>query len=122
MSALAEFTTVVIDCAKPAALAEFYRKIVDWEVTYSDEDCVYLGNGGPVQLGFQRVDGYRAAGWPDDAKHSHLDLKVTDLEQATKELVAIGAAVPEFQPGENQWRVLTDPEGHAFCLVAASVE
>jgi hypothetical protein len=116
MSALAEFTAVIIDCADPASLAEFYRKLTDWEVTYSDEDCASLGNGGPIQLGFQRIEGYRGPGWPDARKHAHLDLKVTDLEGTTKELLDIGATMPEFQPGEDKWVVLADPEGHLFCL------
>jgi len=29
----------------------------------------------------------------------------------------LGATRPGFQPGDS-WVVLTDPEGHAFCLVA----
>jgi hypothetical protein len=44
--------------------------------------------------------------------------QVTDLNVATKELLALGAAKPEFQPGEGQWTVLTDPEGHLFCIAA----
>ncbi|KUO22060.1 VOC family protein [Streptomyces dysideae] len=116
MPALAEFTAVVIDCADPAILAEFYRKATGWEITYSDQDFSSLGNGGPVQIAFQRIEGYQAPGWPDARTHAHLDLTVTDLESAAKELLAIGAAKPEFQPGEGKWVVLTDPEGHPFCL------
>ena len=33
--------------------------------------------------------------------------------------VALGAKVPEHQPGET-WRVLLDPAGHPFCLTAAA--
>jgi predicted enzyme related to lactoylglutathione lyase len=116
MSALAEVAAVVIDCAAPASLAEFYRQVTGWEITYSDEDYAYLGNGGPVQLGFQRIEGYRAPGWPDERKHAHLDLQVTDLESTVTELLALGATRPEFQPGEGKWVVLADPEGHVFCL------
>jgi hypothetical protein len=118
MPALARLSTVVIDCAVPGPLAEFYRTMTGWEVTYSDPDCIYLGDGGPIQLGFQRVAGYRPPSWPDPAKHAHLDLRVTDVEQTVKELLAVGATRPEFQPGGDQWVVLADPEGHPFCLVA----
>ena len=58
--------------AAPASLGEFYRKVTGWKVTYSDDTFAYLGDGGPIQLGFQRVDGYRAPGWPDAAKHARL--------------------------------------------------
>ncbi|MFF4657579.1 VOC family protein [Streptomyces sp. NPDC001381] len=120
MPALAEFTTVVIDCADPAALAEFYRKATGWDITYSDEDYVFLGGGagGRTQIAFQRVEGYQAPGWPDARKHMHLDFAVADLESAAAELLAIGAAKPEFQPGEGKWVVFTDPEGHPFCIAA----
>ncbi|WP_214415679.1 VOC family protein [Sphaerisporangium fuscum] len=117
MAALAEPTAFIIDCAAPKALAEFYQKVTGWEITHSDEDYAYLGEG-PIQLAFQRVDGYRGPGWPDAAKHAHIDFKVADVETATKELLALGATRPEFQPGEGQWTVFADPEGHLFCLSA----
>ena len=118
MAVRAELTAIIIDCAAPKALAEFYHHVTGWELTHSDHDSAYLGNG-PIQLAFQRVDGYEGPGWPNAAKHAHLDFTVADLDAATKELLALGAARPDFQPGENRWTVLTDPEGHAFCIVAA---
>ena len=119
MSPLAQLATVIIDCTTPGPLAEFYRTLTGWEVTYSDADCVCLGDGGPIQLGFQRVDGYEPPSWPGPAKQAHFDFKVTDVERTVKELVALGAAQPEFQPGGDEWVVLADPEGHLFCLAAA---
>jgi predicted enzyme related to lactoylglutathione lyase len=118
MPALARLATVVIDCTAPDQLAEFYRTVTGWEVTYRDGDCVHLGDGGPIQLGFQRVEGYQAPGWPSPAKQAHLDFTVTDVDRVAKELVAIGATRPEFQPGGDQWTVLADPEGHLLCLAA----
>jgi catechol 2,3-dioxygenase-like lactoylglutathione lyase family enzyme len=114
--ATAEISTIIFDTADPGALAEFYRRATGWETTSSDDDFVTLGNGGAIQLGFQRVDGYRSAGWPDPAKHAHLDLTVADLAEAEKELVGLGASRPEFQPGGDSWVVLRDPEGHVFCI------
>jgi hypothetical protein len=116
MSGLAEIATVVVDCADPSGLAEFYLKMTGLEVTSRDEDFVSLGGSGTLQLAFQRVPGYRAPAWPEGGAHMHLDLTVADLDAAIRELVALGAAVPEFQPGASGWTVLTDPEGHAFCL------
>jgi predicted enzyme related to lactoylglutathione lyase len=117
MPALAKLTTVIIDSADPAKLAAFYRTVTGWDQTYSDDDFVYLGNGGPIQLGFQRVDGYRSAGWPDAGKHSHLDFQVSDVDSAVRDLLAAGATKPDFQPGEGKWVVLADPEGHVFCVM-----
>ncbi|THV30858.1 VOC family protein [Glycomyces paridis] len=118
MPAIAALTTVVLDAADPEALAAFYGKVTGWPVAYRDEDTVQLG-GGALSLGFQRVAGYRGPGWPDDAKHCHLDFAVADVGQAVESLLAAGATRPEFQPGGGDWTVLADPEGHLLCLSAA---
>jgi predicted enzyme related to lactoylglutathione lyase len=115
MPTTATLTAVVLDCAEPAKLAEFYATATGWAVSYTDDDFAYVGQD-PVQLGFQRVAGYRGPDWPDDAKHAHLDLKVDDPEEAARALVAAGATRPDFQPGDGKWIVLRDPEGHPFCL------
>ncbi|WP_188193378.1 VOC family protein [Nonomuraea sp. SYSU D8015] len=111
-------TSIVIDCADPAALAAFYAKATGWRVTDGDADFVGL-EGGPVSLAFQRIDGYQGPGWPNDGKHVHLEFKVPDVETAKKELAALGATVPGLQPGGDDWTVLIDPQGHPFCIMAA---
>jgi hypothetical protein len=117
MTALATVSTIILDCAEPKALGEFYRTATGWGVASADDDFVYLDNGGPVQLAFQRVPDYAAPGWPDGRKQAHLDLKVADVDRATADLVAAGATKPEFQPGDG-WVVLIDPAGHPFCISA----
>ena len=119
MSALGTFTTVVLDCADPGALADFYGALTGWKVTYSDDHTVQLGDGGPIQLGFQRVDGYQPPGWPDPAKQAHLDVGVADLATGVRKVLALGATRPDFQPGGDDWVVLIDPAGHPFCLIPA---
>lgn len=115
MHSTASLSTIYLDCADPATLSDFYRQLTGWKVDYSDQNTVIL-SGGPVGLGFNRIDAYQGPGWPDAAKHSHLDFTVADVAVAVKELLAIGAAKPQFQPGGEDWTVMTDPEGHAFCL------
>jgi hypothetical protein len=97
MPAEATLAAVVIDSACPAALADFYTKLTGLDITYSDDTSVYLGHG-PVKLGFQRVEGYRAPGWPDPATHSHIDFTVAGTQSAAKEATALGAGRPDFQP------------------------
>lgn len=120
MPALAELNAVTLDCADPAALAAFYSKATGWRITLSDGDSAALGNGGPVQLVFQRIEDYQPPQWPDARKHAHLDLTVADPEEAAAELIGLGASRPAFQPGEGVWVVLTDPAGHPFCLTTAN--
>jgi predicted enzyme related to lactoylglutathione lyase len=114
----ATLSAVVIDCTEPAALAEFYRKVTGWDITSSDADAAYLSENGAIQLGFQRIANYSPPGWPDDAKHFHLDFTVDDVAAAVRELLTLGATKPQFQPGGDGWTVLADPEGHPFCLVS----
>ncbi|MFJ2090713.1 VOC family protein [Streptomyces sp. NPDC087901] len=120
MPAPARISTVVIDCGDPARLAEFYSKVTGQEIAESGEDYASLVGGDHPGLAFVRVEGHRAPGWPDENNHAHLDFTVTDLEEAAGRIVALGASRPEFQPGKDEWIVLTDPEGHPFCLAAGA--
>jgi catechol 2,3-dioxygenase-like lactoylglutathione lyase family enzyme len=123
---IAGLGAITLDCADPAALAAFYASALGWTVVYSDADNAYIGPAesdsptdppaAPVRMGFQRVDGREAPAWPGPAKQFHLDLRVADIPAAEAALIALGATVPEFQPGAGRWRVLADPEGHLFCL------
>ncbi|CAL9616697.1 hypothetical protein SUDANB121_05770 [Nocardiopsis dassonvillei] len=118
MSTKAVSAGIVLDCADPVALAEFYRVLTGWKLTGTG-DSAALDDGGSVRLGFQRVAGYRAADWPADSARTHLDFTVPDVERAVQELLELGATKPQFQPGKDEWTVLADPEGHVFCLMAS---
>jgi catechol 2,3-dioxygenase-like lactoylglutathione lyase family enzyme len=120
MSAIATFTAVNLDCPDPAALAEFYHRLTGWEITYSDEN--YGAVSGDVTLYFQRADDHHRPTWPEPhtPQQIHLDFRVDDLDKAEALLLELGAAKPEFQPGQDRWRVLTDPAGHPFCICRKS--
>ncbi|MFD7644726.1 VOC family protein [Kitasatospora sp. NPDC059795] len=122
MSVLTQLATVSVNCADPVALAAFYQKATGWQLADSGEDFAALSAGpaGPG-LAFVRVPADRTPNWPEDAPSLHLDFTVADLPQAVAALLALGAGRPDFQPGGDGWTVLTDPEGHPFCLVPASV-
>ena len=56
--------------------------------------------------------------WPDGdrPKQMHLDVTVSDLDEAEARAVGLGATTPTKQPQPDRWRVLLDPAGHPFCL------
>lgn len=116
----ASLTMVNIDCADPQELARFYGELLGWDVTASETEYAMITDGR-TSIGFGRVDKYAPPAWPDadSKKQFHLDLRVDDLDAAEKACRALGASTPEFQPGGDQWRVLTDPAGHPFCLCPA---
>ncbi|MDQ4052583.1 MAG: VOC family protein [Actinomycetota bacterium] len=119
MARIARLRAVVLDCPDPRALAGFYRQMVGGEITYAVDDWVNLRDGAQVLLSFQRVDGYQPPDWPstERGQQFHIDLTVDDVEQAEREVLALGATKADLQPGEDEnWRVYLDPVGHPFCL------
>jgi len=119
MSPVARMRAVVLDCPDPRVLADFYQRLVGGEVTYADDEWVNLRDGKQVILSFQRAEHYRPPAWPDPepGQQFHIDVTVDDVEQAEREVLALGATRTDEQPGaEENWRVYLDPAGHPFCL------
>ena len=116
-AAIPTFGSVVLDCPDPAALADFYARLLDWPAAEVDEggEWVTLRSPNGVLVEFQRVDDYRAPSWPsqDSAQQFHLDLTVTDMDAAHERALEIGAKHLDTQ---KTFRVYADPAGHPFCL------
>ncbi|MGH8776357.1 MAG: VOC family protein [Jiangellaceae bacterium] len=113
-------STVVLDCADAHALAQFYGRLLGWEVTATEPDWVLMRDpAGGTGLSFQAEPWYRAPVWPEEAgvqhKMLHLDIQVDDLEAAQTHAIAAGATLADYQPQERV-RVFLDPAGHPFCL------
>ncbi len=113
-----------LDCKEPYKLAEFYAKLLKWEIPFYDEDWACVGAPGTGQgtypgIMFQKNPGYHPPIWPDEPEAqqqmAHLDLAVNDLEQAVRYAVECGARVADKQFSEG-WTVMLDPAGHPFCL------
>jgi catechol-2,3-dioxygenase len=119
MAPIARMRAVVLDCPDPRALADFYRGLVGGEVTDTEDDWVDLRDGAQVLLSFQRADRYEPPDWPsaERGQQFHIDVTVEDVEQAERDVLALGATKTALQPGEEEnWRVYLDPAGHPFCL------
>ena len=113
---------ITIDCDDADAQATFYSRALGWEITFSEGP--YSGiSDGRLTIEFNAVEGYQRPQWPDHggAKQFHLELMVDDLDQAAESLLTAGAAQPQFQPGGDRFRVLTDPSGHPFCIIDRAV-
>jgi catechol 2,3-dioxygenase-like lactoylglutathione lyase family enzyme len=112
--------TVVVDCPDAQALADFYRRLLGWEVRLSEPDWVLLGPpGGGTGMSFQSEPDYRPPAWPErpgeQQKMLHLDIRVDDLDEAEAYAVGLGATRAGHQPLDDV-RVLFDPAGHPFCF------
>ena len=112
--------TVCIDCADAHVMADFYARLLGWEVTLSEPRWVLMRDpAGGTGLSFQAESGYREPTWPEHStgqdKMLHLDIQVDDLDAAVDHAIASGARLAEHQP-QDRVRVMLDPAGHPFCL------
>lgn len=117
MTAITHLGAVSLDSDDPAALAAFWRDLLELEVMFESEDFVALKGAG-VLITTQRVADHRPPDWPETTvpKQIHLELAVTDLGAAEKRAVELGAVKSQTQPNPDVWRVLRDPSGHPFCI------
>ena len=112
--------TVVLDCQDANALADFYSRLLGWDVTFREPDWALMRSpDGGTGLSFQTESWFQPPVWPEvngrQTKMLHLDIQVDDLEAAVAHATAVGARQAEVQPQEHV-RVLFDPAGHPFCL------
>jgi Glyoxalase-like domain len=121
----AKLQCVVLDCADVTELSGFYQALLAGVLNQPDPRWL-LGDrwatlhldGGAV-LAFQQVDDYRPPQWPDPGRPQqvHLDVAVSDLDQAEADVLERGAALLDAGNGRRGWRIFADPAGHPFCLV-----
>lgn len=118
---------VVVDCANPSHLADFYGALFGVPVNYRADDWAYLhpylrgaelyaGNipAAGVRLAFQKVPEGKLA-----KNRLHLDVGVFDLPDELSRAVSLGAAQlgPIVSDEHGRFVVLADPEGNEFCLI-----
>ena len=116
---------LVIDCAEPIALAQFWGAMFGTDVdSIEDEDEAprYVDlrprEGVPV-LRFQRVPE------PKTVKNRlHLDVEVASFDDATARVESLGGRALVERGAEYGWhfRVMADPEGNEFCLIEQAVD
>ena len=124
-----QLTSITVGTDDPHGLADFYRRLMGWQVTGDDPpeggDPGWAqlkprpgGAPGPT-LNFEGERRFRRPVWPSveggQNATQHLDIRVQDLDEATEWAVSVGAVLADFQP-QDDVRVLFDPSGHPFCL------
>ncbi|MFF7577227.1 VOC family protein [Streptomyces sp. ok210] len=126
---VAKTSFLVLDCAEPEALAEFYSSLLDAEIqVMSDPDFVELVGHNGVHLALRRDHGYAPPSWPrpEDAQQAHLRILVAhgDLDEAEREAVSLGAMPIETRDssGSRGVRFYADPAGHSFSLAVSPLD
>jgi predicted enzyme related to lactoylglutathione lyase len=110
---------LVLDCADPVKLAEFWAPALGYVSVGEFGSYVALfPDGRPgTKLLLQRVDE------PKTAKNRmHLDIETPDIEAEATRLEALGArrVRPEtLSEHGTTWVLMEDPEGNEFCVCDA---
>ena len=107
---------IVLDCATPQNLEEFWSTALGYRAAFSSEDLVVLVPDGEVRppLLLQRVPEPRAG-----KNRMHIDIVNDDVEAEVARLQAVGAVrahegLREFAGA--LWVTMADPEGNEFCV------
>ena len=106
---------IVLDCADPQKLAEFWSKALGYEIAGFAEQWGMLKGprDGDVFL-LQRVPE------PKSGKNRmHIDVTTPDIEAKAKELEELGAQRLTSEPlsqFNSIWITMADPEGNEFCV------
>jgi glyoxalase superfamily protein len=108
------FHQVMIDCADPPGLAEFWSSFTGYIVKRAVEDWATIeSEDGSRRIGFQLVPEGKVV-----KNRVHIDFMAKDEETTAKEIEAIGATRRWVREDpEDPFVVLADPEGNEFCIV-----
>ena len=111
--------SVVVDTRDPRELAEFWAKVLGGEIVAEEPDWVTVRDDRGRRLAFQLSPEHQPPRFPDPqgSQQFHLDLEVQDVDEAEREVLALGATRVEDAQEDGTYRVFRDPAGHTFCLV-----
>lgn len=117
------FTELVIDCAEPRRLADWWAQVMGYAVTEATDEIVEISGGPGVSPTFvfaQVPEGKSVK------NRLHIDLNANaGSDQATElqRLLELGATRVDVGQGDDvSWIVLADPEGNEFCLLRSTVD
>jgi predicted enzyme related to lactoylglutathione lyase len=107
---------LVLDCADPAALADFWSAALGYTTLGGAGSYVLLVDEAGVQpkLLLQGVPEKKAG-----KNRMHLDIEVGDIEAEAARLESLGAqrvASEQMHEHGTSWVLMIDPEGNEFCV------
>ncbi|GGS77826.1 VOC family protein [Streptomyces griseoviridis] len=118
--ALVNAGVVVLDCAEPEMLAEFYKELLGGEETDVSANRIEIRGADGFRMAFRRDVNATPPSWPrpENSLQVHLDFVVDDLDAAERGIVGLGGRPVEAKdaPGPYEERGFSDPAGHSFTL------
>ncbi|MER6691849.1 VOC family protein [Streptomyces minutiscleroticus] len=111
---------VVLDCSEPEKLSEFYRELLEGEVTDATANRVEIKGADGMRMAFRRDVNATPPSWPrpENSLQAHLDFYVDDLDAAERRVVDLGGRPLDTKDatGPFEERSYSDPAGHSFTL------
>ncbi|MGW0812216.1 VOC family protein [Streptomyces viridiviolaceus] len=118
--ALVNAGVVVLDCAEPEKLAEFYMELLGARQTDVSANRIEIRGVDGFRMAFRRDVNATPPSWPrpENSLQAHLDFVVEDLDEAERGVVGLGGRPLEAKdaPGPYEERGFADPAGHSFTL------
>ena len=111
--AITGIAALAVDCHDPPGLARWWSRLLGGEVEVDDDgdgDATLRAPG--LIIDFLRVPEAKTV-----KNRLHLDLRSSDLAEATTQALALGAARADDIYDQGRWQVLRDPEGNEFCIL-----
>ncbi|WP_320775972.1 VOC family protein [Streptomyces sp. CRN 30] len=119
--ALVNAGVVVLDCAEPEMLAEFYKELLGAQETDVAANRIEIKGADGFRMAFRRDVNATPPSWPrpENSLQAHLDFVVDDLDEAERGVVGLGGRPLETKdaPGPYEERSFSDPAGHSFTLL-----
>ncbi|HEX2375470.1 MAG TPA: VOC family protein [Actinomycetota bacterium] len=110
--AITGIAALAIDCHDPPELARWWSRLLGGSVEVAEDGDATLRAPGGLAIDFGRVPEAKTV-----KNRLHLDLRSSDLAEATAQALALGATRADDIYDQGRWQVLRDPEGNEFCLL-----
>ena len=113
---VSRFSELVIDCADPDRLAEFWCQVLGYQITEKGDEGVQIAeeSGAMPTLFFATVPEGKTL-----KNRIHIDVSPRDREQDEEvaRIEVLGARRIDIGQGEVSWVVMADPEDNEFCVL-----
>lgn len=113
---------VTVDAEDPLQMAEFWRDVLSWRITFTSDDEVVLepAQGSPEEgispdLLFIKVSDSKVV-----KNRLHFDLRPADQSAEVDRIISLGGRKVDIGQGPDvTWIVMADIEGNEFCVLRA---
>ena len=110
------FSSIAVDCTDAERLGQFWVDLLGGSIEIDqDGDAIVRAPGVP------RLDFLQVPEGKTGKNRLHLDLAVSDMNDATRQAISLGATRADDVYDGERWTVLRDPEGNEFCLLPPGI-